>query len=299
MQKNINRRESIKGLAMGAAALGTLTASAGTPLSKEALAIDKPLKLKGNINHSVCHWCYGSIPLEEFAEHAKDMGLTAIDILNPNQWAAVEKYGLICSVARDDTFINIPNSFNDPSLHEKLKQGYFNLIDQAVDHGIPNLIVFSGNKRGMDDATGIENCAKGLDPIVEYAEKKKITLVLEMLNSKRSHKDYQFDNTPLAVELAEKVGSERFKLLYDVFHMQIMEGDVIETIKKYNKYFGHYHTGGVPGRNEINGTQELNYPAIMQAIVDTGYKGYVAQEYIPTYEDKIASLREGILICDV
>ena len=173
------------------------------------------------------------------------------------------------------------------------------LIDQAADHGIEKIIAFSGNTGNLDEATGIDNCALGLDPVVNYASKKNIVIVLEMLNSKTDHKGYQFDNTPIAVKLADKLGSQNFKLLYDIYHMQIMEGDIIATIRKYNSYFGHYHTGGVPGRHEINDSQELNYPAIMQAILDTGYTGYVAQEFVPSYEDKIAALREGILICDV
>ena len=181
-------------------------------------------------------------------------------------------------------------------LHQK---PYFDLIEKAADLGIKNLICFSGNRNGIDDETGMENCAVGLDKIVKHAEKHNVMMAMELLNSKVDHKGYQCDKTPWGVQLVEKISSPNFKLLYDIYHMQIMEGDVIRTIKKYNQYFGHYHTGGNPGRNEINDTQELFYPAIMRAILDTGYKGYVSQEFIPTWKDKIAALKDGIKICDV
>lgn len=162
-----------------------------------------------------------------------------------------------------------------------------------------NVIAFSGNRNGMDDKTGLDNCARGLEPVVKIAEKYGVTISMELLNSKRNHPDYQCDKTPWGVELAKKVGSPNFKLLYDIYHMQIMEGDVIDTIREFHPYISHYHTGGVPGRNEIDETQELNYPAIMQAIVDTGFKGYVAQEFIPKKEDVFGSLRQAVMICDV
>ena len=162
-----------------------------------------------------------------------------------------------------------------------------------------NLICFSGNRNGLDDETGLDNCAVGLEPLVKLAERHGIVLHMELLNSKVDHEDYQCDHTPWGVRLSEKLGSPNFKLLYDIYHMQIMEGDIIRTIRDYSDYIAHYHTGGVPGRREINDTQELNYPAIMKAIVDTGFEGYVAQEFIPSYDDKLAALKEGVMICDV
>jgi hydroxypyruvate isomerase len=189
--------------------------------------------------------------------------------------------------------------FNDPTLHEKFLKDYSTSIPKAVDAGLKNLICFSGNANGLSSEKGLENCAKGLEPILKIAAKYNITLTMELLNSKVDHKDYQCDHTDWGVKLCEKLGVDNFKLLYDIYHMQIMDGDVIATINKNIKYISHFHTGGVPGRHEIDETQELYYPAIMQAIVKTGFKGYVAQEFIPAKKDKIASLNAAIKICDV
>jgi hydroxypyruvate isomerase len=180
-----------------------------------------------------------------------------------------------------------------------LQSNYTTLINKAADAGIKRVIVFSGNRNGISDAQGIEQCAIGLEPLVNLAEKKNITLVMELLNSKVDHTNYQCDHTPWGVSLADKIGSDHFKLLYDIYHMQIMEGDIIATIKEYHSYIDHYHTGGVPGRNEINKNQELNYPAIIKAILSTGFDGYIAQEFIPTYPDKLKALKEAISICSV
>jgi len=238
------------------------------------------------------------VPLEKLAEESAAMGLKSIEILPPEDWPKIQKYGLTCAMGHGP-IANIPNGFNDPANHAHLQKGYTDLINKAAEHGLPQVIVFSGNRRNLDDKTGLENCAVGLDPLVKLAQKKNIIISMELLNSKVNHKDYMCDHTPWGVDLVKKLGSPNFKLLYDIYHMQIMEGDVIATIKKYHEYISHYHTGGVPGRNEINESQELYYPAIMKAILETGYKGYVGQEYIPTYDDKIAALREGIEICDI
>ena len=254
--------------------------------------------LKGNINHSVCRWCYGQIPLEEFCEKVKDLEVPSIELTRPDEWPLLEKYGLTCALGTEQ-FANIVEGFNKVENHEKLINPYIGLIDKAADAGIPTVIVFSGNRFGMSDEAGIENCATGLDKIVKHAEKKNVMVVMELLNSKVNHKDYMCDHTAWGVKLVDKIGSPQFKLLYDIYHMQIMEGDIISTIRDYKDYIAHYHTGGVPGRNEINASQELNYPAIMKAIVETGYKGYVAQEFIPTWEDQIAALKEGVTICDI
>jgi hydroxypyruvate isomerase len=193
----------------------------------------------------------------------------------------------------------IEKGFNDPQYHDTLVKSYEEVIPLVAKAGLTQIICFSGNRNGMDDQKGMENAAVGLKRLMPVAEKYKVTVVMELLNSKVNHKDYMCDHTAWGAALAEKVGSDRFKLLYDIYHMQIMEGDVIATIKKYNQYISHYHTGGVPGRNEIDETQELNYPAIMKAIAETGYKGFVAQEFIPKREDKLASLKQGVQICDV
>lgn len=221
-----------------------------------------------------------------------------MDLLKPSEWSTVEKEGLVCSMATDD-FASIPHGFNNPDNHTHLQEAYRGLIDKASEHNIKNVICFSGNRNGMDDKIGIINCVKGLTPLLDYAEKKNVTMVMELLNSKVDHKDYMCDHTAWGVALAKKLDRPNFKLLYDIYHMQIMEGDVIRSIRDNHEYLGHYHTGGVPGRNEINDTQELYYPAIMKAIHDTGFEGFVAQEFIPTWEDKLAALKQGIEICDI
>ncbi len=256
------------------------------------------LTLKGNINHSACRWVYNDIPLDELCAAGKKIGLKAIDLVGPKEWAVLKKYDLdspMCNGAE----ISLTEGFNDPQYHDHLQKNYTDHINYVADAGYTNLICFSGSRRSMDDETGFKNCIAGLQPLVALAEKKNVVLVMELLNSKVDHLDYMCDNSKWGVELCKRLGSENFKLLYDIYHMQIDEGDVIATIKKNHQYFAHYHTGGVPGRHEIDDTQELYYPAIMRAIVATNYKGYVAQEFIPTTKDKIAALKKCVEICDV
>ncbi|AXT58904.1 hydroxypyruvate isomerase [Aquimarina sp. AD10] len=299
MSHNINRRKAVKNISISLGAIGlTGTITASSLEEKEDNRVRNQIDLKGNINHAACRWCYQDIPLQEFAEKGKDIGLKAIDLLKPEEWQTVQSLGLECSLATD-TFASITDGFNNPKYHEKLQKQYLELISKASYKGIKQVIVFSGNRNGISEEMGLEQSAKGLDILVKHAEKNNVTLVMELLNSKVDHKDYQCDHTPWGISLVDKIGSNNFKLLYDIYHMQIMEGDIIATINKYNKYIGHYHTGGVPGRNEIGNKQELNYPAIMKAIVKTDFKGYIAQEFIPTYPDKLAALKEGIAICDV
>ncbi len=256
------------------------------------------VSLKGNINHAVCRWCYSSIPLEELCAAAKQIGITAIDLVGPKDWATLKKYGLHSSMC-NGAEISLTEGWNDKAYHEKLIKNYTEMIPLVAQNGYTNLICFSGNRKGKDDETGLANCAEGLKKIMPLAEKHNVLVIMELLNSKVNHKDYQCDKTAWGVALAKRVDSPNFKLLYDIYHMQIDEGDVISTIKENHPYIAHYHTGGVPGRNEIDATQELNYPAIMQAILKTGYKGFVAQEFIPTWTDKIAALKQGVEICDV
>jgi hydroxypyruvate isomerase len=256
---------------------------------------DSPLK--GNIHHSVSQWCYDDIPLEDFAKACKEMGIESIELLGEKDWPVVRKAGLKCAVGYA-TELGIPKGFNRIANHEKLIADFETMIPKAAEAGVPNLICFSGNREGQNDNEGMVNCAKGIRKIMPMAEKYGVTIIIELLNS-YGHADYQCDKTTWGVALCEMVGSEKFKLLYDIFHMQIMEGNIIETITKYSKYIGHIHTGGVPGRNEIDDTQELYYPAIMQALVKTGYKGYVGQEFVPSQKDKLASLKKCIMICDV
>ena len=298
MRTKMSRRSALGKVAAGAAAVA-VTSKLSPALAAEAFT---SMKLKGRINHSACRWCYAKIPLDDLCKAGKEIGLAAIDLLNPNEFETVKKHGLVCSMVSFPTIDglgDIPKGWNRIEHHDKLVQAYEQRIKETADAGYRRLICFSGNRAGLDDGKGLENCAIGLRRILALAEKHKVTLCMELLNSKRNHKDYQCDHTGWGVELVKRISSERFKLLYDIYHMQIMEGDVCDTIRENHPYIDHYHTGGVPGRNEIDETQELHYPRIMQAILDTGFKGYVAQEFVPKRPDALASLRQGVQICDV
>lgn len=290
----------MKNLMAGTAAIST----AGALSSFTAAACNdepKSTNLKGNIHHAVCRWPYGSVPLEEFCAAAKKIGITAIDLVGPKDWPVLKQYGLYSSMC-NGAEINLVDGFNDKKFHAQLIKNYSEMIPLVAQAGYTQLICFSGSRRGIDDETGWNNCAEGLKQVIGLAEKHKVTLVMELLNSKVDHKDYQCDKTAWGVELVKRVGSNNFRLLYDIYHMQIDEGDVIRTIRDNHQYISHYHTGGVPGRHEIDNSQELYYPAIMQAIIATGFKGYVAQEFIPSSknnEEKLAALEKAVQICDV
>jgi hydroxypyruvate isomerase len=281
---------------------GVLSTAAATAAALATRIDAAKKKGGGHVNHSVCKWCYAKTPLEELCKEGKKFGLSSIELLGPNDWPTLQKYGMTCAMASNpvvDGLGGIPKSFNRVEHHDKLVAAYEDYIPKAAAAGLKNVICFSGNRAGLPDDVGIENCAKGLQRLMKTAEKHKITLVMELLNSKVNHPDYQCDHTAWGVELCKKVGSDNLKLLYDIYHMQIMEGDVIATIKKNCQYIAHYHTGGVPGRHEIDESQELYYPAIMKAIVETGYKGFVGQEFIPARPNVIASLKQGVQICDI
>lgn len=287
----MNRNQAIK--KMAATALGAM---ALPQISKSMEAL--PDAIKGKINHSVCQWCYSDIPLDELCAAAKRMGIKSIDLLNSTQWATAAKYGLTCAMAYANDW-GLQKGFNNPAFHEQLLKDYSLNIPKASEAGLKNVICFSGNANGLSYEQGLENCARGLEPVMKIAEKYNLLVSMELLNSKVDHKDYQCDYTNWGVKLCEKLGSPNFKLLYDIYHMQIMEGDVIATIRKNINYISHFHTGGVPGRHEIDNTQELYYPAIMKAIVDTGFTGFVAQEFIPANPKKLESLEKAVKICDV
>ncbi|MXZ57853.1 MAG: TIM barrel protein [Rhodothermaceae bacterium] len=257
--------------------------------------------LRGRINHSVCKWCYPDYSVEELVQAAATMGLKSVELLEPDEWPILEKYGLVCAMPFGpvaDGKDRLTDGFNEPNNHEWLVPMFIERIREVAEAGYDRVICFSGNRRGMGDAKGLENCVHGLEKIVPVAEQHGITLCMELLNSKVSHPDYMCDHTVWGVELCKQIGSEYFKLLYDIYHMQVMEGDVIRTIRDNHQFIGHYHTGGNPGRNEIDDSQELNYPAIMRAIVETGYTGFVGQEFIPT-RTPLISLREAVRLCDV
>ncbi|MGB0881092.1 MAG: hydroxypyruvate isomerase family protein [Polaribacter sp.] len=253
--------------------------------------------LKNNINHSVCQWCFNNIPLEDFLKTLHKLGVKAIDLMGPKDWPLLKRYNIECSMC-NGAEISLTEGWNNPKYHNQLITNYTEMIPKVAEAGYKNLICFSGNRDGMDDKTGLQNCVKGLSQIMPLAEKHGVIIQMELFNQ-INHPDYMCDSSAWGIELCKALGSENFKLLYDIYHMQIQEGDIIRTIQNHHSYFGHYHTAGVPGRHEIDDTQELYYPAIMRAIVDTGYTGYVAQEFIPQFSNKIESLKESFLICDV
>ena len=293
MKSELSRRSAIKNIVAGTAALG-----ASATLPAFALAEYKTTMLKGNVNHSVCRWCFGNVDLDTLCIEAKKIGIKAIDLVGPGDWATLKKHGLDSSLC-NGAELGIDDGWNEPKFHADLIKRYTEMIPKVAEAGYKQLICFSGAKRGKDNETGWKNCVDGLKQIIPIAEKHKVVLVMELLNSKVDHRDYQCDNTPWGVELCKRLGSENFKLLYDIYHMQIDEGNVISTIKNNFKYISHYHTAGVPGRHELDDNQELYYPAIIRAIVGTGFKGYLAQEFIPSKKDVFKSLNEAVTICDV
>ncbi|MBC7844742.1 MAG: TIM barrel protein [Gemmatimonadaceae bacterium] len=286
----MERREMLASLGAASAAhmLGGIM-----PVLAESVT---PAEAAGRIRQSVCRWCYQSIPLDTLARDVAAMGFKAIDLLSENEWATIKPFGLTCAVSNGPS--TIPIGFNRPDQHDRLVAESERLLPLVAAAGIPQMIVFSGNRAGMSDAEGLANCAVGLMRIMPTAERLGVTVIMELLNSKVDHKDYMCDHTAWGAELVKRVGSARFKLLYDVYHMQIMEGDVIRTIRDNFAYINHYHTGGVPGRHEIDDSQELHYPTIMKAIADLGFTGYVAQEFIPVREPMV-SLREAYALCNV
>jgi hydroxypyruvate isomerase len=287
----VSRRELL-----GRVAAGGLAAAAASGLALNVNAAEeKPYEPKGRVNQSVCQWCYPKMSVEELARSAAEMGLRSVELLAPDQCAPLKKYGLTCAMVLSH---KIHPGLNNKKNHDACLSLMRERIQFAAEAGYPNVICFSGNREGIPDDVGIDNCVHALKQVVGLAEEKKILINMELLNSKVDHKDYQCDRTPWGVEVVKRVGSPNFKLLYDIYHMQIMEGDVIRTIRENHQYIGHYHTGGNPGRHEIDETQELNYAAVMKAIVETGFKGYVAQEFIPA-RDPMTSLRQAYRICDV
>jgi hydroxypyruvate isomerase len=250
---------------------------------------------------SVTRWPYRQFTLDQLSQMARELGLQSVELLEPNEWSVPKRYGLTCAMG----YASVPDprsrlalGFNRVENHAWLIPAYQRAIPRAAAAEVPNLICFSGNRGGISDNIGRENCARGLAPLLVSARRYGVTLCMELLNSKIDHPDYQCDHTAWGVALAMQLGSDRFKLLYDIYHMQIMEGDVIRTIRDNHRYIGHYHTGGVPGRHEIDSSQELNYPAIMRAIGESGFTGFVAQEFVPT-RDPRASLAEAVRLCRV
>jgi len=297
MNHPISRRTALKQLGAGTALATTMSISAP--------AASQPKRI-GRVKQSVCQWCYKQLSLDDLCAAAAGMGLLSVELVQPKDFATLKKHGLICALVSNPTTKvgnvsvgGIPKAWNRPEYHDALVPVYEEQLRATAAAGFPSLICFSGNRDGMADEQGLENCALGLKRLIPLAEKLGVTLCMELLNSRVNHKDYMCDRTEWGVELCKRIGSDRFKLLYDIYHMQIMEGDVIATIQRHHQHIGHYHTAGVPGRHELDENQELYYPAIMRAIMATGYQGYLGQEFIPAGPDALAALRAGVAVCDV
>ena len=290
----LNRRQVMQsGLAGAASAmLSTLPAAAHAQDAKIT-----PVARKGNIKQSVSRWCYQKIALDDLCKASAEMGLVAIDLLQPDEFEIPRRYGLICSMGYVDAG-TIPKGLNRLENHDAIEAGLRKNVPLAQKAGVPNVITFSGNRMGMSDEEGARNCVIGLKRVRSIIEDHGVVLNMELLNSKVNHHDYMCDHTAWGVKVVEEVGSPNIKLLYDIYHMQIMEGDLISTITQNAKWLGHFHTGGVPGRHELNDTQEVNWAGVMRGIVATGYKGYVAHEFVPT-GDPLTSLRQAVDLCDV
>lgn len=291
----MRRRVAIRSLMAGAAGLSL-------PVAQGFMTPHEQIPLKGNIRHSVCSWTYDFLSLADLCQVVKQIGFSAIDLVAPGGFKTLQENGIHCSMCYTAGKVSLTDGWNRTENHGWLVSDYLEAIPLIAKAGYGNLICFTGNRNGMDDETGLQNCVRGLQKILSAAEKAGITIQLELFNSKVDHKDYMADRSAWGVELCKRLGSPNFKLLYDIYHMQISEGDVIRTIRDNHIYFGHYHTAGVPGRHEIDESQELFYPAIMRAIHETGYQGYVAQEFISrqkTNAEKIASLKKAIQLCDI
>ena len=293
MSNDLSRRQTL--LASLAAAVCMTVLPTGEVIADESnteLAITK-----NRLNQTICAWCFPKWKLDELCTVAVKLGYKGIDLIEPDAQtlATLKSHNLVGSMTKSHP---INPGLNRKENHEKCLEAIRKGIDFSAAAGFPNVICFSGNRGGLSDEEGLDTCAEGLKQVIGYAEEKKVTICMELLNSKVNHKDYMCDNSDWGIKLCKKVGSERFKLLYDIYHMQIMEGNVIATIKKSHEFFAHYHTAGVPGRHEIDDTQELYYPAVMKAIAETGHKGWVGQEFLPL-KDPVASLAQAGKICDV
>jgi len=290
-EQRVSRRTLLIGAAVSGAGLCAKSLTAAEPAPSE--------KRKGRIRQSVRQWCFvhdGRLALEDLYRHAVRIGYQAIDLIGPQDWPTVQKYGLACSSTPGPG--SPTEGFNRKENHASQVAQMKRIIDLAANAGVPNVSCYSGVRNGLSDDEGIRNCVEGIKQVAGHAEQKKVNICMEYLNSKIDHKDYQFDHIDFGLAVARQVGSPRFGILYDIYHAQIMDGDIIRTIREHHEYFLHYHTAGNPGRNDIDETQELYYPAIMRAIAETGYKGFVAQEFTPK-GDPVRALERAYEICDV
>ena len=294
----MHRRDFVK---LGAVGAGVAAVGLDPARAEAVVAEAADVASRAPFRHSVTRWPFAKLSVDELARAAQRIGIQSVELLEPSEYATVKAHGLTCAVGyapAGDARTRLSKGFNREAHHEWLLPGYEEGIRLAAAAGVPNVICFSGNREGLSDAAGLDACAKGLRALMPAAERHGVTVIMELLNSKVDHADYQCDRTPWGVALVDRVGSPRFKLLYDIYHMQIMEGDVIRTVRRHQQHIAHYHTAGVPGRHEIDGSQELHYPAIVRALADAGFAGYVAQEFMPT-RDPLTSLAEAIRICTV
>ncbi|MDB5354048.1 MAG: Xylose isomerase domain protein barrel [Phycisphaerales bacterium] len=296
-RRGILQATAAAAVAIAAPALAADPAPAGKPD-----AMDKgPAAARGNVKQSLVQWCYSKYwNEEEMARVAKGLGCVSVELIDPKHWDTLKKAGLTCAIAGSHGFTE---GMNNPKYQEKCLATLRSRIEDCSSAGVPSVITFTGMREGIPDDVGMDNCVKAYKRIVGYAEEKRVTICLEMLNSRvnatmKGHPGYQGDHTDYCIELIKRVGSERLKLLFDIYHVQIMDGDVINRIKQHKDYIGHVHTAGNPGRGELDDKQEINYPPIIRALMDTGYKGYVGQEFIPT-RDPLVGLREAVSLCDV
>ena len=294
-RSGLSRREVLSKAAGGVAATVAVALDPSAAQAQGPEGISGPVIHNGRINQTICRWCYNSMPLEQLCQAAVKLGYKGIDLVGPADFPTLKKYGLVATMINSH---GIPKGLNHQENWDECLGKIRDAVEAASASGYPNVICFSGNRAAMDPDEGMKNCEAAVKQVVGLAEQKNVTICMELLNSKVDHHDYMCDHTAWGVPLVKKVGSERFKLLYDIYHMQIMEGDVIRTIRDHKECFAHFHTGGIPGRHEIDDTQELFYPAVMRAIVETGYKGWVGQEFLPV-RDPVASLAQAAKICDV
>jgi len=290
---HLTRRRMLQGAA-GVLAAGTIAVSQTVRGEDQPSAESEKAVVKGRLKQSVCAWCY-KMKLDELAQNAAAIGLKSVELVDSKDWPILKKHGLICAMTPSH---DIGEGFNNKDNHEKCIAAVKKSIDACVEAGFPNVITFSGNRNGMSDDVGLENTVEGLKNVIGYAEQKKVNVCIEILNSRLNHKDYMCDTVEWAAEVCKRIASPRMKILFDIYHVQVQQGDIIVRIKQFHEYIGHYHTAGVPGRHELDENQELNYPAIMRAIAESGFQGYIGQEFIPT-RDPMKSLSEAVRLCDV
>jgi len=294
---SISRRKMIKSAIAGTALASSSSVSGSMAWSQEKTPANAPTQRKGNIRQSVSRWCYPKMSLDELCTYAAQIGLKGVDLLEPEDFETPKRYGLICTMGYVAAG-TIPDALNVVANHDKIEAGLRTNIPLAAKAGVPNVITFSGNRHGMSDEEGAKNVVLGLNRVKKIAEDNNVVLCLELLNSKVNHKDYMADHTAWGVAVMKEVNSPHVKLLYDIYHMQIMEGDLIATIQANIQWLGHFHTGGVPGRHELNDKQEVQWDGVMRGIVESGFKGYVAHEFVPTGDPR-ASLLQAVDLCDV